>query len=152
MGIYFLRCRARDLLKNESQWHPIICTKFIVQHLSWSRYPRSAVLRIAKNILHDNISAIARLLNDHEVLHSASDETTMFPEFFSENYNLCDSGSPLPVFKTNLKPENIYFFRRNFCQDKKSQKLIFGLIFAKEKSQKFRKDKFSRMRNFRTFC
>ena len=49
------------------------------------------------------------LFNDPEVLSSASDKAKLFPENFSKNSNLDDSGISLPVFpsRTNLKLHNI---------------------------------------------
>ena len=54
-------------------------------------------------------SAIPPLLNNLEVLCSASDKAKLFPENFSENSNLDDSGISLPVFpsRTVLKLNNI---------------------------------------------
>ena len=49
------------------------------------------------------------LFNDLEVLSSASDKAKLFPENFSKNSNLNDSGIFLPVFpsRTNLKLHTI---------------------------------------------
>ena len=43
------------------------------------------------------------------MLFSASDKAKLFPENFSKNYNVDDSGISLPVFssRTNLKLHNI---------------------------------------------
>ena len=48
-------------------------------------------------------------MNNLEVLCSASDKAKLFPENFSENSNLDDSGISLPVFpsRTVLKLNNI---------------------------------------------
>ena len=53
--------------------------------------------------------AIPPLFNGPEVLSSASDKAKLFPENFSKNSNLDDSGISLPVFpsRTNLKLDNI---------------------------------------------
>ena len=53
--------------------------------------------------------AIHLLFNIPEVLSSASDQTKLFVENFSKNYNLDDSGIFLPVFssRTNLRLHNI---------------------------------------------
>ena len=49
------------------------------------------------------------LFNGPDVLSSVSDKTKLFPENFSKNANLEDSGISLPVFpsRTNLKLHNI---------------------------------------------
>ena len=54
-------------------------------------------------------SAIPLLFNGPEVLSSASDKAKMFAENFSKNFNLDDSGVPLPDFpsRINLKLHNI---------------------------------------------
>ena len=54
-------------------------------------------------------SAIPLLFNSPEVLSSASDKAKMFTENFSKNFNLDDSGVPLPGFpsRINLKLHNI---------------------------------------------
>ena len=56
-----------------------------------------------------NKSAIPPLFNSLEVLSSASDKAKLFPESFSMNSNIDDSGISLPVFpsRTNLKLHNI---------------------------------------------
>ena len=66
-------------------------------------------LRIANSILNKGKSAIPPLFNRPEVLSSASDKAKLFPETFSKNSNLDDSGISLPVFssRTNLKLHNI---------------------------------------------
>ena len=66
-------------------------------------------LRIANSILNKGKSAIPPLFNRPEVLFSASDKAKLFPETFSKNSNLDDSGISLPVFpsRTNLKLHNI---------------------------------------------
>ena len=61
--------------------------------------------RTANSVLSKGKSAIHPLLNDPEVLSSASDKAKLFAENFSLNSNLDDSGVSLPVFpsRTNLK-------------------------------------------------
>ena len=65
--------------------------------------------RIANSVLNKGKSGIPLLFNDPEVLSSASDKAKLFPENFSINSNLDDSGISLPVFpcRTNLKLHNI---------------------------------------------
>ena len=60
---------------------------------------------IANSVLNKVKSAIPPLFNGPEVLSSASDKAKLFPENFSLNSNLDDSGISLPVFpsRTNLK-------------------------------------------------
>ena len=65
---------------------------------------------IANSILNKGKSAIPPLFNGSEVLSSVSDKAKFFPENFSKNSNLDDSGiSGMPVFPsgTNLKLHNI---------------------------------------------
>ena len=66
-------------------------------------------LWIANSVLNKVKSAIVPLFKGLEVLSSASDKANMFPENFSKNSNLDDSGISLPVFpsRTNLKLHNI---------------------------------------------
>ena len=65
--------------------------------------------RIANSVLNKGKSAIPPLFNGPEVLSSASDKAKLFPENFSLNSNLDDSGVSLPVLpsRTNLKLHNI---------------------------------------------
>ena len=65
--------------------------------------------RIANSVLNKGKSAIPPLFNRPEVLSSASDKAKLFPENFSLNSNLGDSGVSLPVFpsRTTLKLHNI---------------------------------------------
>ena len=65
--------------------------------------------QIANSVLNKDKSAIPPLFNNPEVLPSASDKAKLFPENFSKNTNLDDSGISLPVFpsRTNLKLHNI---------------------------------------------
>ena len=65
--------------------------------------------RIANSVLNKGKSAIPPLLNGLEVMFSASDKAKLFPENFSLNSNLDDSGVSLPVFlsRTDLKLHNI---------------------------------------------
>ena len=65
--------------------------------------------RIANSVLNKGKSAIPPLLNDPEVVSSASDKAKLFAENFSKSFNLDDSGISLPVFpsRTNLKLHNI---------------------------------------------
>ena len=65
--------------------------------------------RIANSVLNEGKSAIPPLFNGPEVLSSASDKAKLFPENFSLNSNLDESGVSLPVFpsRTNLKLHNI---------------------------------------------
>ena len=62
-------------------------------------------LQIANSVLSKGKSAIPPLFNDPEVLSSASGKAKIFPENFSKNSNLHDSGYALLVFtsRTNLK-------------------------------------------------
>ena len=64
---------------------------------------------IANSVLNKGKSAIPPLFNGSEVLSSVSDKAKFFPENFSKNSNLDDSGISLPVFPsgTNLKLHNI---------------------------------------------
>ena len=65
--------------------------------------------RIANSVLNKGKSTIPPLFNGPEVLSSASDKPKLFPENFSLNSNLDDSGISLPTFPsgTNLKLLNI---------------------------------------------
>ena len=65
--------------------------------------------RSANSVLNKGKSAIPPLFNGPEVLSSASDKAKLFPENFSLNSNLDDSGVSSPVFpsRTNLKLHNI---------------------------------------------
>ena len=65
--------------------------------------------QIANSVLNKGKSAIPPLFNGSEVLSSASDKAKLFPENFSLNSNLDDSGVSLPAFpsRTNLKLHNI---------------------------------------------
>ena len=65
--------------------------------------------RIANSVLNKGKSAIPPLFNGLEVLSFASDKAKLFPENFSKNSNLNDSGIFLPVFpsRTNLKLHTI---------------------------------------------
>ena len=61
--------------------------------------------RIANCVLNKGKSAIPPLVNDLEVLYSASDKAKLSVKNFSKNSNLNDAGISLPVFpsRTNLK-------------------------------------------------
>ena len=63
------------------------------------------VWQIVNAVFDKGRSAQHPLFNAKEVLSSASDKTKLFPENFSKNSNLDDSGIALPVFssRTNLK-------------------------------------------------
>ena len=65
--------------------------------------------RIPNSVFNKGKSPIPPLFNGPEVLSSASDKAKLFPENFSLNSNLHDSGVSLPVFpsRTNLKLDNI---------------------------------------------
>ena len=65
--------------------------------------------RIVNSVLNKSKSAIPPLFNGPEMLSSASDKAKLFPENFSKNSNLDDSGISLPVFssRNNLKLNNI---------------------------------------------
>ena len=65
--------------------------------------------RIANSVFNKGKSAIPPLFNGPEVLSSASDKAKLFPESFSMNSNLDDTGISLPVFPSrgNLKLHNI---------------------------------------------
>ena len=54
--------------------------------------------QITNNVVNKRKSAIPPLFNSPEVLSSASDKAKLFPENFSENSNLDDSGITLRVF------------------------------------------------------
>ena len=64
---------------------------------------------IANSVVNKGISAIPPLFNDPEVMSSASGKAKLFPENFSKNSNLDDSGISLPFFssRTNLKLHHI---------------------------------------------
>ena len=66
-------------------------------------------MRIANSVLNKRKSAIRLVFNGLKVLSSASDKVKLFPENFSKNSNLDDSGISLPVFHSgaNLKLLNI---------------------------------------------
>ena len=53
---------------------------------------------IANSVFNKGKSAISPLFNGPEVLSSASHKAKLFPENFSLNSNLADSGVSLPVF------------------------------------------------------
>ena len=80
-------------------------SSFKMLRLTFSHY----FWRIAISVLNKHKSAIPSLLNDPEVLSSASDKTKLFAENFSMISNLDDSGISLPVFpsRTHLKLHNI---------------------------------------------
>ena len=65
--------------------------------------------QIANSVLNKGKSTIPSLFSGAEVLPSASDKAKSFPENFSKNSNLDDSGISLPVSpsRTNLKLHNI---------------------------------------------
>ena len=65
--------------------------------------------QIANSVLNKGKSAIPPLLNEPEVLSSASDKAKLFAKNFSKNSNLDDSGISLPVLpsRTNLKLHNL---------------------------------------------
>ena len=65
--------------------------------------------RIANSLLNKGKSAISPLFKGPEVLSSASHKAQLFPENFSMNSNLDDSGTSLPAFpsRNNLKLHNI---------------------------------------------
>ena len=75
--------------------------------------------RIADSVLNKGKSAILPLFNDLEELSSASDKAKLFPENFSKNSNLDDSGISLPVFlsRTNLKLHDISVTLKMFNLD-----------------------------------
>ena len=66
-------------------------------------------LQIANSVLNKGKSAVFPLLNNTEVLSSASDKAKLLAENFSKNSNLDDSGISLLAFlsRTNLKLHNI---------------------------------------------
>ena len=82
---------------------------------------------IANSVLNKGKSAIPSLFNGPKVLSSASNKAKLFAENFSENSNLDDSGSSLPVFptRTNLKLHNIS------VTPKMVKKVIMNLDFPK---------------------
>ena len=53
--------------------------------------------QIANSVLNKGKSVIPPLFNDPDVLYCASDKAKLFPENFSKNSNLDDSGISLPV-------------------------------------------------------
>ena len=65
--------------------------------------------QIANSVLNKGKSAIPPLINEPEMLSSASDKAKLLAKNFSKNSNLDDSGISLPVFpsRTNLKLHNI---------------------------------------------
>ena len=65
--------------------------------------------QIANSVLNKGKYAIPPLFNGLEVLSSAYDKAKLFPQNFSKNSNLDDSGISLPVFpsRTNLQLHNI---------------------------------------------
>ena len=65
--------------------------------------------RIANSVFNKGKSVIPAIFNGLEMLSSAPDKAKLFPENFSNNSNLDDSGISLPVFpsRTNLKLHNI---------------------------------------------
>ena len=83
--------------------------------------------RIANSVLNKGESAIPPLLNDLEVLSSASGQAKLFAEDFSKNSNLDDSGISLPVFpsRTNLKLHNISI------TPKMVRKVVMNLVLSK---------------------
>ena len=83
--------------------------------------------RIANSVLNKRKSAIPPLFNGLEVLSSTSDKAKLFPENFSMNSNLDDSGISLSVFpsRTNLKLHNIS------ATPKMVGKVVINLNFSK---------------------
>ena len=79
------------------------------QSITFQKFGSCDFWRIANSILNKGKSAIPPLFNGPEVLSSALDKAKLFPENFSQNSNLDDSGILLPVFpsRTNLKLHNI---------------------------------------------
>ena len=67
------------------------------------------IVRIANSVHNKVKSAMPPLLNDLEVLSSASDKVKLFAKNFSMKSNLDDLGISLPVFpsRTNLNLHNI---------------------------------------------
>ena len=65
--------------------------------------------QIPNSVLNKGKSAIPPLFSSPELLSSVSDKAKLFPENYSKNSNLDDSGISLPVFpsRTNLKLHNI---------------------------------------------
>ena len=65
--------------------------------------------RIANSVLNKRKSVIPSLLKEAEVLSTASDKAKLFPENFSKNSTLDDSGIPLLLFasRANLILHNI---------------------------------------------
>ena len=59
--------------------------------------------KLANSVLNKGKSAIPPLFNGPEVLSSASDKAKLFPENFSKNSNLDDSGISLPDLFSLLK-------------------------------------------------
>ena len=57
------------------------------------------VWRIASSVLSEGKSSVPSLLNGPEVLSCTSDKAKLFPENFSINSNLNDSGISLPVLE-----------------------------------------------------
>ena len=84
-------------------------------------------LRITNSLLNKGKSAIPPLFNGLEVLSSTSGKAKLFPEMFSNKFNLDDSGISLPVFcsRTNLKLHNISVTSKMF------KKVIMNLDFSK---------------------
>ena len=65
--------------------------------------------RVVNSVLNKGKSAIPPLFNCPEVLFCASDKAKLFPDNFSKNSNLDDTGMSLLVFpsRTNLKLHKI---------------------------------------------
>ena len=86
--------------------------------------------RIANSVLNKDKSAIPPLFNGPEVLSSASDKGKLFPENFSLNSNLDDSGVSLPAFPsgTNLN------LRKISITPKMVRKVVMNLDLSKASS------------------
>ena len=65
--------------------------------------------RIADSVLKKGKSAIPTPFNSPEVLPSPSNKAKLFPQNFSKNFNVNESGTSLPTFpsRTNLELHNI---------------------------------------------
>ena len=86
--------------------------------------------QVANSVHNKGKSAIPPLFISQEMLSSASEKAKLFPENFSKNSNLDDSGISLPVFPsgTNLKLRNIS------VTPKMVKKVIMNLDLSKASS------------------
>ena len=100
------KCVHKTILRARKSVHANM--KFVEHCLVKQKSP-SFPRNLALGIFGKGKSVIPPLFNSLEVLSSASGKAELFPENFSKNSNLDDSGISLPVFpsRTNLKLHNI---------------------------------------------